>query len=246
MSYDHPRDRLELLLKEIVDDSTPGTDRRTRFESFMNGIVTSGLTPAEARNRLELYLTELSGRAGGGSPPTGTINITTNGDHDVTNYATAHVAVPGITPTGTINITTNGSHDVTNYATAAVNVPQNASFPRSCVISFHIQAETDPGTFDVSYRKIDNGTVLWYSETVSYDEGTTDETVTVPLVAVDNNLGVLDDGIYIGPFHDSFDWTTDLNVTGGAKRYENSNGSNTKTIYITFDSTTATVDVVIP
>ena len=98
MSYDHPRDRLELLLKEIVDDSTSGTDRRTRFESFMQGIVTSGLTPTEARNRLELYLTELSGRAGGGSTPTGTINITTNGDHDVTNYATAHVDVTGTVP----------------------------------------------------------------------------------------------------------------------------------------------------
>lgn len=245
MSYDHPRDRLELRLKEIVDDTTPAPDRRTRFESFLTGIVTSGLTPAEARNRLELYLTELSGRAGGGSPPTGTINITTNGDHDVTSYATAHVDVPGITPTGTINITSNGTHDVTNYATAAVNVPQNASFPRSCVITFHIQAETDPGTFDVIYRKIDNGTILWYRETISYDEGTTFETVTVPLVAVDN-AGILDDGIYIGPFDDNFDWTTDLNVTGGSERYENSNGSNTKTIYITLDSTTAEVDVVIP
>ena len=29
----------------------------------------------------------------------------------------------GITPTGSINISTNGTHDVTNYASAVVTVP---------------------------------------------------------------------------------------------------------------------------
>ena len=42
MSYENPRDRFELRLKEIVDDTTPAADRRTRFESFLTGIVTSG------------------------------------------------------------------------------------------------------------------------------------------------------------------------------------------------------------
>lgn len=54
--------------------------------------------------------------------PTETINITSNGEVDVSAYATANVAVPQ--PEGSISITENGEVDVTDYVTANVAVPQ--------------------------------------------------------------------------------------------------------------------------
>lgn len=61
----------------------------------------------------------------GGVTPTGEIDITENGEVDVSQYAAANVNVPqGVFPTGTKNITENGTSDVTNYASVNVAVPQ--------------------------------------------------------------------------------------------------------------------------
>lgn len=70
------------------------------------------------------FATQTSEVPDGYIKPEGTLSITENGTHDVTNYASAEVNVPtGITPSGTLTITENGTHDVTSYASANVNVP---------------------------------------------------------------------------------------------------------------------------
>ena len=78
MSYSQPRDRLELRLKEIIDDQIGDvTDRRTRFDALLAAVVDPSVVPPDQRDRAELYLSELAGRAGGGSPITmNTLNIT--------------------------------------------------------------------------------------------------------------------------------------------------------------------------
>jgi hypothetical protein len=70
--------------------------------------------------------------------PSGSVTITENGEHDVTDYVTADVQVPQ--PSGSVTITENGQHDVTDYVTADVQVPQPSG-------SIEI---TENGTFDVT------------------------------------------------------------------------------------------------
>lgn len=62
---------------------------------------------------------------GDGITPSGVLDITRNGDYDVTQYAGVRVDVPetGITPAGTLDITQNGTYNVTEYAAVEVDVP---------------------------------------------------------------------------------------------------------------------------
>lgn len=55
--------------------------------------------------------------------PTGTYNISENGNYDISTYASTYVNVPqGITPTGYSYITVNGDYDISTYAMVNVNV----------------------------------------------------------------------------------------------------------------------------
>lgn len=70
----------------------------------------------------------------GGIIPTGTININTNGIHDVSSYADANVNVQGgITPTGTKEVTIDAAgtitEDISSYANVEITVPQGEYKP---------------------------------------------------------------------------------------------------------------------
>lgn len=82
--------------------------------------------------------------------PTGEKEITKNGTHNVTEFASVDVNVPipegYLKPTGTKDIVSNGTHDVSNYNSAKVNVP----IPNGYIVPEGEKEVTENGTQDVT------------------------------------------------------------------------------------------------
>lgn len=247
MSYSQPRDRLELRLKEIIDDQIGDvTDRRTRFDALLAAVVDPSVVPPDQRDRIELYLSELAGRAGGGSPISmQTLNLLL-GSSDITGERAApdgtawnkviilrniNVLKPeniragatilgivgnyaGETPSGTVNITANGTHNVSQYEYANVQVPGGSpTWDQTIDLSVTVADGTYQLSLSVGVRSNTGNTLIWDTITPEEheEEGYYSYTANLRLI---NGNGNISDGFYLtcSNGYDLSSWTQNNRV----------------------------------
>lgn len=149
---------------------------------------------------------------GGGIIPTGTINITQNGTHDVTNYASAYVQVP----TGS---TINNQDKTVNPSTSQQTITADSGYTGLGTVTVNAMPAGTAGTPTASKGTVSNNSISVtpsVTNTTGYITGSTKTGTAVTVSAselVSGNKAITSNGNNIDVTNYA---TVSVNVSGGA------------------------------